>query len=132
MRPVRFVSTGYALAVPGSVVVFAWVVVVPDDRFATVPHVNEMEASALPLPVRCPFSVAVVGCTLVAAVVVAAGVPHGVPAAASLSTPFLDDVTARITTWYSVPFVRPVIEMGLVVAAGLRAVNVAPPSVEYS
>ena len=33
---------------------------------------------------------------------------------------------------YSVPLVRPVMVMGLVVAAGLTAVQLEPPLVEYS
>ena len=61
VRPVRFANTGYASAVPGNDVVVAAVVVLPDASVDDVPHVNEMEASGFPFPVRCPFNVAVVG-----------------------------------------------------------------------
>ena len=54
-------NTGYADAVPGSDVVVAAVVVLPDANVDDVPHVNEIDASGFPLPVRCPFNVAVVG-----------------------------------------------------------------------
>ena len=131
MRPVRFARTGYALAVPASVVTFAAVVVLPDASVGDVPHVNEIDASGFPFPVRCPFNVAVVGCTLVAAVVVELGVPHGVANTVALSAPVLVLVIARIDTPYSVPLVRPVIEIGLVVAGVARLVNELPPSIEY-
>jgi hypothetical protein len=72
--------------------------VLPEANEEDVPHVNEMVPNAFPLPVRCPFSVAVVGCTFVAAVVVDPGVPHGVPVTTMLSTPVFVDVTARRTT----------------------------------
>jgi hypothetical protein len=106
--------------------------VLPEANEEDVPHVNEIEANAFPLPVRCPFSVAVVGCTFVAAVVVEPGVPHGVPATAALSTPVFVEVKARITTEYSIPLTRPEIAIGLVVALGDTSMNVLPPSVEYS
>lgn len=54
-------NTGYADAVPGSDVVVAAVVVLPEVNVDDVPHVNEIDASGFPLPVRCPFNVAVVG-----------------------------------------------------------------------
>ncbi len=66
-----------------------------------------------------------------AAVVVDVGVPHGVPNDVALSAPVLDDVIARIETEYSVPFVRPEIVIGLVVAGVPKDVNVFPPSIEY-
>jgi hypothetical protein len=56
-----FANTGYALAVPGKEVVVAVVVVLPDANVDEVPHVNEIDASAFPFPVRWPFRVAVVG-----------------------------------------------------------------------
>jgi hypothetical protein len=56
-----FANTGYALAVPGKEVVVAAVVVLPDANVDEVPHVNEIDASAFPFPVRWPFRVAVVG-----------------------------------------------------------------------
>jgi hypothetical protein len=40
--------------------------------------------------------------------------------------------TAFNWTEYVVPFVKPVIVIGLVVSEGLNAVNVDPPFVEYS
>jgi hypothetical protein len=61
VRPVRFASTGNASAVPGSDVEFADVVVLPDASVGDVPHVNAIDAKGFPLPVRCPFTVAVVG-----------------------------------------------------------------------
>lgn len=67
-----------------------------------------------------------------AAVVVELGVPHGVANTVALSAPVLGAlVIARIDTLYSVPFVRPVIEIGLVVDGVPRVVNVSPPLVEY-
>ena len=116
---------------PGSEVVVAAVVVLPDANVDDVPQVNEIEASGFPLPVRWPFNVAVVGCTLVAAVVVELGVPHGVAATVALSAPVLVPVIARIETLYSVPLVKPVMEMGLVVAGVARLVKVSPPLMEY-
>ena len=98
MRPVRFARTGYALAFPGSVVVLAAVTVLPDANVGEVPQVNEIDASVLPVAVKWPFNVAVVGCTFVAAVVVELGVPQGIPGTAALSTPVFDEVSARITT----------------------------------
>ena len=59
MRPVRFARTGYAFAVPGSVTVLA-AAVLPEGGF-DIPQVNEIDASAFPLPVRWPLMVAVVG-----------------------------------------------------------------------
>jgi hypothetical protein len=93
-----FARTGYSMALLASDVVFAPVMVFPEANVDDVPHVNEIEANAFPLPVRCPFRVAVVGCTFVAAVVVEPGVPHGVPVTTVLSTPVFVDVTARRTT----------------------------------
>ena len=63
--------------------------------------------------------------------VVELGVPHGVAATVALSAPVLVLVMARIDTLYSVPFVRPVMEMGLVVDGVPRVVNVSPPLMEY-
>lgn len=40
---------------------FADVVVLPDASVGDVPHLNEIEANGLPLPVRWPLTVAVVG-----------------------------------------------------------------------
>ena len=54
-------KTGYALAVPGSVTVFASVVLFPDARVDDVPQVNLIDAKGFPLPVRWPLRVAVVG-----------------------------------------------------------------------
>jgi hypothetical protein len=62
----------------------------------------------------------------------APGVVKGVPDTADDAAPEPMAFTARITTWYAVPFVRPVIEIGLVVAAGVLEVHVVPLSVEYS
>jgi hypothetical protein len=128
---VRFAKTGYAFAVPGNEAVVAAVVVVGDANDDESPHVNEIDASAFPFPVRWPFNVAVVGCTFVAGVVVELGVPHGVAAIVALSKPVFELVIARIEMVYSVPFVRPVIERGLVVDGVARATNVSPPSMEY-
>lgn len=66
-----------------------------------------------------------------AAVVVDDGVPHGVADVVALSAPVFDAVMARITTEYSVPFTKPVMEIGLVVAGVAKDVNVFPPSTEY-
>ena len=65
-------------------------------------------------------------------IVGAPGVVYGVPETAVAAVPEPTAFTARIETWYVVPFVRPVMESGLVVAAGVRAVQVVPLSVEYS
>lgn len=104
MRPVRFAETGEAFAVPNNVTELATAVELPfghgDGVGSVVPHVNVMEANAVPLPVRWPLRVAVVDNTLVAAVVVDDGTPHGVADNAALSAPVSDAVTARITTEY--------------------------------
>ena len=47
-----FARTGYALALPGRVVVFATVTVLPEANVDEVPHVNEIEASGLPVAVK--------------------------------------------------------------------------------
>ena len=62
---------------------------------------------------------------------VAAGAT-GVPLPESEASPVPAEFTARITTEYSVPLVRPVITNGPVVCSGSSGVNVRPPSVEYS
>jgi hypothetical protein len=68
---------------------------------------------------------------LVAAVVVELGVPHGVAETVALSAPVFVLVIARIETAYSVPFAKPVMEMGLVVAGDARLIKVSPPLMEY-
>jgi hypothetical protein len=67
----------------------------------------------------------------VAAVVVDVGVPQGVANVVALSAPVFVDVIARITTAYSVPFTKPVMEIGLVVAGVDSDVKVFPPFTEY-
>ena len=61
----------------------------------------------------------------------APGVVRGVAAVLAVAVPSPTELTARIWTLYNVPLLRPVMTMGLVVAAGDTAVNVLPPSVEY-
>ena len=61
VKPVRFARTGYALAFAGSDVVLAGVIVLPDASVGEVPHLKETLPNKLPLLVRCPFNVAVVG-----------------------------------------------------------------------
>lgn len=131
MRPVRLARTGYALAVPARVTVFAAVVVVGEASVGDVPHVNEIDANEFPLPVRWPLSVADVDNTLVAAVVVDDGAPQGVANVVVLSTPVFVEVIARMTTRYSVPFTRSGIEIGLAVEGDDKVVNVSPPFTEY-
>ena len=64
--------------------------------------------------------------------VVEPGVPHGVANVVALSAPVFGAlVMARIDTLYSVPFVRPVMEIGLVVDGVASVVNVSPPLMEY-
>ncbi len=52
MRPVRFNVTGEAEALDASGDCVAAVVVLPDAKVDDVPHVNEIDASGFPLPVR--------------------------------------------------------------------------------
>ena len=61
----------------------------------------------------------------------ASGVVEGVAAVLPVAVPSPIVFTARICTLYEVPLLKPVMVIGLVVAAGETAVKVLPPSVEY-
>ena len=81
---------------------------------------------------------ATVSCAFPAVTLVMVGAPGTVAAAAGVpfapveAVPLPTAFTARSFTVYVVPFVRPVIVIGLVVAAGFTAVHVVPLSLEYS
>lgn len=60
----------------------------------------------------------------------APGVVNGIPAAESETVPVPSAVTARSLTVYVVPFAKPEMTIGEVVAGGLRTCHVEPPSVE--
>ena len=84
-----------------------------------------LDAGAVNDAVSCPLP----GVTLRA--VGAPAVVLGVAAVLPVAVPSPIVFTARICTLYEVPLLKPVMVIGLVVAAGETAVKVLPPSVEY-
>lgn len=58
--------------------------------------------------------------------------PTGVTDTGDDAVPAPETVTARSLTEYAVPFVRPVMVTGDVESVGDTAVQVEPPSIEYS
>ena len=63
---------------------------------------------------------------------VTVGVVLGVPATEAVAAPEPATFTARTCTLYEVPLLRPVMVILVLVEAGLTAVKLVPPFVEYS